>query len=52
MTDTKMIGWRASPEDAALVDEIREQTDESSRSAVIRKAVRSYARALKVAIPA
>ncbi len=52
MTDTKMIGWKATAKDLEIVDAIGEKTDETTRAAVLRKAVRSYARSLNIEVPA
>jgi hypothetical protein len=46
--ETQLISWKAPVKDIALIDAIKEQNDETSRSAVLHKAVREYARKNKV----
>lgn len=45
MSNLKLIGWRANEDEIALVEAIREKTDETTVSAVLRKAVIHYAKA-------
>lgn len=52
MTDRKLIGFQANEDEAALVENLRVKTDESSVSDVLRKAVLKYARAEGLKVPA
>ena len=52
MTDYKLIGWRASDDDVALIEAIREKTDETTTTAVLRKSVYRYARDIGLKVPA
>jgi hypothetical protein len=52
MTDYTLIGWRASNEDVALIAAIRKKTDETTTTAVLRKAIYQYARAHGIKVPA
>jgi len=46
------IGYRATEKDVRIVEKIRRKTDETSASAVLRKAVLHYARKNGVEVPA
>jgi hypothetical protein len=44
----KFVGFEASAKEIALVEAVREKTDETTTSAVLRKALKHYAKAVKV----
>jgi hypothetical protein len=48
----KVIGYKADEGDLALVEAVREKTDETTTSAVLRKALKHYAKAKGVKVPA
>jgi hypothetical protein len=47
---TQLISWKAPIKDIALIDAIIEKNFETSRSAVLHKAVREYALKNKVKV--
>jgi len=48
----KFMGFEASAKEIALADAVREKTDETTTSAVLRKALKHYAKANGVKVPA
>jgi len=50
--DRKFVGFAATDKEVKLAEAVREKTDETTTSAVLRKALKHYAKANGVKVPA
>ena len=50
--DRKFVGFAASDDEISLAEAVRKKTDETTVSAVLRKALKHYAKVKGVKVPA